>query len=130
MKHVVNILLLGMVLLGIAMMVDTPWGGGVALAPFVVWGGRFLLLIHRSVWAAIVFWAGIAYLSWQAATVLLISFLAVQTLKVVRQESVSRTSNSGRRKNRLKGDNEMQLSLDVSVRGGLGLGSGVGISDD
>lgn len=33
MKHVVNILLLGMVLLGIAMMADTPWGLGVALAP-------------------------------------------------------------------------------------------------
>ncbi len=32
MKHVVNILLLGMVLLGIAMMADTPWGLGVALA--------------------------------------------------------------------------------------------------
>ena len=33
MKHVVNILLLGMVLLGIAMMADTPWG----------LGGRWLL---------------------------------------------------------------------------------------
>lgn len=38
MRHVINILLLGMVLLGIAMMTDTPWGLGVALAPFVVWG--------------------------------------------------------------------------------------------
>lgn len=38
MKHVVNILLLGVVLLGVAMMADTPWGLGVALAPFAVWG--------------------------------------------------------------------------------------------
>ncbi len=38
MKHVVNILLLGMVLLGIAMMADTPWGLGVALAPLSAFG--------------------------------------------------------------------------------------------
>lgn len=40
MKHVVNILLLGVVLLGVAMMADTPWGLGVAwlLSPF---GGSF-----------------------------------------------------------------------------------------
>lgn len=56
MKHVVNILLLGMVLLGIAMMADTPWGLGVALAPFGVWGARFLFLVHKSLWAAVIFW--------------------------------------------------------------------------
>ncbi len=58
MKHVINILLLGMVLLGIAMMTDTPWGLGVALAPFAVWGARFLFFIHKSLWAAVVFWGG------------------------------------------------------------------------
>ncbi len=58
MKHVVNILLLGMVLLGIAMMADTPWGLGVALAPFGVWGARFLFLVHKSLWAAVIFWGG------------------------------------------------------------------------
>lgn len=42
MKHVVNIFLLGVVLLGIAMMADTSWGLAVALAPFAVWGARFL----------------------------------------------------------------------------------------
>uniref|UniRef100_UPI0036D960F1 permease n=1 Tax=Photorhabdus sp. RM322S TaxID=3342825 RepID=UPI0036D960F1 len=67
MKHVVNILLLGMVLLGIAMMADTPWGLGVALAPFAVWGTRFMFLIHRSLWAAVVFWGGVAYFQWQVA---------------------------------------------------------------
>lgn len=69
MKHVVNILLLGMVLLGIAMMADTPWGLGMALAPFGVWGARFLFLVHRSLWAAVIFWGGIAYFQWQVALV-------------------------------------------------------------
>lgn len=59
MKHVVNILLLGVVLLGVAMMADTPWGLGVALAPFAVWGARFLFFIHRSIWAAVIFWEGL-----------------------------------------------------------------------
>ncbi|ASK03631.1 permease [Salmonella enterica subsp. enterica serovar 4,[5],12:i:-] len=67
MKHVVNILLLGVVLLGVAMMADTPWGLGVALAPFAVWGARFLFFIHRSIWAAVIFWGGIAYFQWQVA---------------------------------------------------------------
>ncbi|WP_445286332.1 hypothetical protein [Xenorhabdus sp. NBAII XenSa04] len=56
-----------MVLLGIAMMADTPWGLGVALAPFAVWGSRFLFLIHRSLWAAVVFWGGVAYFQWYVA---------------------------------------------------------------
>lgn len=73
MKHVVNILLLCMVFLGIAMMVDTPWGLAVALAPFAVWGARFLFFIHRSFWATVIFWGGIAYFQWQVA-------LAVGTL--------------------------------------------------
>jgi hypothetical protein len=67
MKHVVNIFLLGVVLLGIAMMADTSWGLAVALAPFAVWGARFLFFIHRSLWAAVIFWGGIAYFQWQVA---------------------------------------------------------------
>ncbi|EAR6227611.1 permease [Salmonella enterica subsp. enterica serovar Kentucky] len=115
MKHVANVLLLGVVLLGIAMMTDTPWGLGVALAPFVVWGGRFLLLVHRSIWASIVFWAGVAYFSWQAALVVLLSFLAVQMVKVVRQEGVR-----GRKHRRKKDD--LHLYLDSRSTGGLGIG--------
>ncbi|ATW32888.1 permease [Candidatus Hamiltonella defensa] len=69
MKNVINILLLGMVIFGIAMMADTPWGMGVALAPFAVWGTRFLLLVHRSIWSSVIFWGGIAYFQWQVALV-------------------------------------------------------------
>lgn len=49
------------------MMADTPWGLAVALAPFAVWGARFLFFIHRSLWAAVIFWGGIAYFQWQVA---------------------------------------------------------------
>lgn len=117
MKHVVNILLLGVVLLGIAMMTDTPWGIGVALAPFAVWGGRFLVLVHRSIWASIVFWAGVAYFSWQAAFVVLLCFLAVQMVKVVRQERGSARGSKHRRKK-----DDLHLYLDSRSTGGLGIG--------
>ncbi|MEL4204778.1 MULTISPECIES: hypothetical protein [Gammaproteobacteria] len=117
MKHVINIFLLGIVLLGIAMMADTPWGLGVALAPFVVWCGQFLLLIHRSIWASIVFWAGVAYFSWQAALVVMLSFLVVQMVKVVRQEGGA----VGGRKHRAKKD-DLHLYLDSRSTGGLGIG--------
>ena len=69
----VNILLLGVVLLGIAMMADTFWGLAVALVPFAIWGARFLFFIHKSFWAAVIFWGGIAYFQWQVS-------LAVGTL--------------------------------------------------
>lgn len=129
MKHIVNILLLGMVLLGIAMMTDTPWGLGVALAPFAVWGGRFLLLIHRSIWASIIFWGGVAYFSWQASLVVLVSFILVQTFKADKSERVVKVCSRKRRKAKYN-DDEMHLSIDSSVRSGLGLGSGIGISDE
>ncbi|HGW1490616.1 TPA: permease [Escherichia coli] len=129
MKHVVNILLLGVVLLGIVMMTDTPWGIGVALAPFAVWVGRFLVLVHRSIWASIVFWAGVAYFSWQASLVVLVSFILVQTFKADKSERVGKV-RCRKRRNTKHNDDEMHLSIDSSVRSGLGLGSGIGISDE
>lgn len=128
MKHVVNILLLGMVLLGTAMMTDTLWGGAVALVPFVVWGWRFLLVVHRSVWASILFWAGIAYFSWQVALLFLVIFLVVRMVKAIRKEGGSEQVQKHRRgRNHRAKQDDLHLYLDSRSAGGLGIGT---IGDD
>lgn len=69
MKHVVNILLLGMVLLGIAMMADTPWGLGVALAPLRRLGCSFPISGSQKPLGCCYLLGGIAYFQWQVALV-------------------------------------------------------------
>ena len=114
MKHVVNILLLGMVLLGIAMMADTPWGLGVALAPFAVWGARFLFLVHRSLWAAVIFWGGIAYFQWQVALVVGALF-GQRALSVLRGQHIKRHHLPGAEKNKLVGFKIPMILTSASI---------------
>lgn len=117
MKHVVNILLLGMVLLGIAMMADTPWGLGVALAPFGVWGARFLFLVHKSLWAAVIFWGGIAYFQWQVALVVGALFGLTCFIRVAR--SAYKEAPPTRRRKQTGG---FQDSYDFDQRFHIGAG--------
>ncbi|MEQ1965613.1 permease [Xenorhabdus nematophila] len=118
MKHVINILLLGMVLLGIAMMADTPWGLGVALAPFAVWGARFLFFIHKSLWAAVVFWGGIAYFQWQVA--LAVGALFGMTWLVRSARSAYKEAPPTRRKKKNAGG--FQDSYDFEQKYHIGAG--------
>lgn len=71
MRHFANLGLLGLMLLGIAMAADTSWGWAVAALPLVVWGMSFLALVHKSLWAALVFWGAVAFVQWQVALVAL-----------------------------------------------------------
>ncbi|MEZ6813165.1 hypothetical protein ABVN74_01600 [Escherichia coli] len=114
MKHVVNILLLGMVLLGIAMMADTPWGLGVALAPFGVWGARFLFLVHKSLWAAVIFWGGIAYFQWQVALVVGALFGLTCFIRVARS-AYKEAPPTRRRKNKLVGFKIPMILTSASI---------------
>ncbi|MCL1088656.1 permease [Shewanella profunda] len=118
MKYVVNILLLGMVLLGIAMMTDTPWGLGVALAPFAVWGARFLFLVHRSLWAAVIFWGGIAYFQWQVALLVGALFGVTWFIRAARL-AYKEAPHTRRRKKRAGG---LQNSYDFDQRYHIGAG--------
>lgn len=77
MKYLMNIALLGMIFLGIAMAADTPWGFGVVLIPFVIWGTQLLVLVHKSIWSTVVFWGGIAYFQWQVTVVVGVVYLVV-----------------------------------------------------
>lgn len=88
MRHIVNILLLASVLLGIPMMADTPWGLAFVLGPFVVWGGGFLVLVHKSLWASLVLLGGIAYFQWQVALVMLVLIAVVRVIRKARSEGV------------------------------------------
>lgn len=121
MKHLINIILLGMVLLGIAMMADTPWGLGVALAPFAIWGARFLMLIHKSTWAAILFWGGIALLQWQVAAVMAVFFGAICMLRNLKQ-SLLKSKQGGRRVRSDSSAKQFQDSYDYDQRNHIGVG--------
>ena len=80
MKHAVNILLLASVLLGIPMMADTL-GDGFVLGPFVVWGAKFFVLVHKSLWASLVLLGGVAYFQWQVALAMLVLIAIVHAIK-------------------------------------------------
>jgi hypothetical protein len=122
MKNVVNILLLGMVLLGITMMADTPWGLGVALAPFAVWGARFLFLVHRSLWAAVIFWVGIAYFQWQVALLVGALFVLTWFIRAARL-AYKETLPTQRRKRHDDGfDGGFPDSYDYDQRYHIGVG--------
>ncbi|WFO14470.1 hypothetical protein MAY82_18985 (plasmid) [Edwardsiella ictaluri] len=69
-----NMLLAFMIPLGIVMMGDTRWGVIIMMIPVIFWGGRFLLFVHKSKWAAGLFWLGITYLQWQVAIGILCAF--------------------------------------------------------
>lgn len=63
MKHVVNIFGLFLLLLGFAMATVTAWGWALMSVPIVYWAMSFIVLVHRSHFSAIVFWAAIAYMN-------------------------------------------------------------------
>lgn len=81
MKHVLNLVGLFLLLLGFVMAADTPWGWAVAAVPVVYWLMGFLMLVHKSHLAALVFWGGVAYIQWQVALVAFVVFALVAGAK-------------------------------------------------
>ncbi|MDF5164311.1 hypothetical protein P3623_24440, partial [Vibrio parahaemolyticus] len=67
MKHVINVFGLFLLLLGFVMAADTAWGWALMSVPVMYWILGFMLLVHKSPFAAIVFWSAVAYIQWQVA---------------------------------------------------------------
>lgn len=67
MKHVLNIALMAIVVLGLAMLDATNWGYAVLAIPAVIWGKPVLNLLHKLPVLAAAFWFLVAVFAWQAA---------------------------------------------------------------
>lgn len=67
MKHVLNIALMAVVVLGLAMLEATNWGYAVLAIPAVIWGKPVLNLLHKLPVLAAAFWVLGAVFAWQAA---------------------------------------------------------------
>ncbi|HIF9208501.1 TPA: permease [Photobacterium damselae] len=110
MKHVINVLGLFLLLLGFVMAADTAWGWALMSVPIVYWAMSFLVLVHRSHFAAIVFWAALAYMNWQIAVVSISAYLVFSIVKavIVHQQTPISKRYSTKKKSRTLG-----LGLDM-----------------
>ena len=71
-RSILNLALFLMLLAGLPIASATPWGWLLLGVPLAVWGLTFLVFIHKSLWAALVFWAIVALFHWQLVVVGLI----------------------------------------------------------
>ncbi len=77
-RHLLNIFLLGMLLLGYAIVTNTGFGWVLMAVPTLVWGKPVLRLVHKNRWAAALFWTGLIWLKWQLALPLFLLYLALK----------------------------------------------------
>ncbi len=68
MKHVLNIALMAVVILGLAMLEATNWGYAVLAIPAVIWAKSVLNLLQTA-GSGCCFWILVAVFAWQAALV-------------------------------------------------------------
>jgi hypothetical protein len=82
MKHVLNIALMAVVILGLAMLEATNWGYAVLAIPAVIWAKSVLNLLHKlPVLALAAFWILVAVFAWQAALVGILFYGVLATPK-------------------------------------------------
>lgn len=81
MKHVLNIALMAVVILGLAMLEATNWGYAVLAIPAVIWAKSVLNLLHKLPVLAAAFWILVAVFAWQAALVGILFYGVLATLK-------------------------------------------------
>ncbi|ETS31961.1 hypothetical protein PTE_01717 [Photorhabdus khanii NC19] len=100
MKHVLNIALMAIVVLGLAMLEATNWGYAVLAIPAVVWIKPVLNLLHKQPVLAIVFWVLVAVFAWQAA---LAGILFYGVLATPKAQAPAKTNGKKSRKANLMG---------------------------
>ncbi|GAB1058726.1 MAG: hypothetical protein SAqBPW_08430 [Shewanella algae] len=81
MKHVLNIALMAVVVLGLAMLEATNWGYAVLAIPAVIWAKPVLNLLHKLPVLAAAFWILVAVIAWQAALVGILFYGVLATPK-------------------------------------------------
>ncbi|NVK74618.1 MAG: hypothetical protein HWE24_14160 [Oceanospirillaceae bacterium] len=96
MKHVLNIALMAIVVLGLAMLDATNWCYAVLAIPAVIWSKSVLNLLHKLPVLAAAFWILVAVFAWQAALVGAIFYGVLVALN----EPVQKQRKGGRRKSK------------------------------
>ncbi|WP_410406687.1 hypothetical protein [Escherichia coli] len=82
MKHVLNIALMAVVILGLAMLEATNWGYAVLAIPAVIWAKSVLNLLHKLPVLAAAFWILVAVFAWQAALVVTNGAIVIHTQRL------------------------------------------------
>ena len=96
MKHVIiSIIGLFLFLLGLPMAADTAWGWVLMAVPVIYWILMFMILIHKSLFAAIVFWSAVAYIQWQVALVAIIAFILFVGIRSVYRDHAAYSAYYG-----------------------------------
>lgn len=90
MKHVINVFGLFLLLLGFVMAADTAWGWALMSVPVMYWILGFMLLVHKSPFAAIVFWSAVAYIQWQVALAAMMAFILFVGMRAVYSGGVNK----------------------------------------
>ncbi|MDI5800566.1 hypothetical protein MJM79_22775, partial [Salmonella enterica subsp. enterica serovar Cerro] len=76
-NDLVNIVLLGVLLLGLMLAQDSGWGFLLAGLPLVIWCFKAFAFIQRRWWLAVPFWCALTYLCWQMSLALWAGYLFV-----------------------------------------------------
>ncbi|EAA3994195.1 hypothetical protein NDN17_19010 [Shewanella algae] len=76
-NDLVNIVLLGVLLLGLMLAQDSGWGFLLAGLPLAIWCFKAFVFIQRRWWLAIPFWCALTYLCWQMSLALWAGYLFV-----------------------------------------------------
>lgn len=116
MKHVINVFGLFLLLLGFVMAADTAWGWALMSVPIVYWAMSFLMLVHKSHLAALVFWGGVAYIQWQVALVAFVVFILIAVARATYVDwHLLKTSRvyTTKKTNRATDENFYGLSEDI-----------------
>ncbi|MCV3265090.1 hypothetical protein OGZ01_31440 (plasmid) [Vibrio harveyi] len=116
MKHVINIIGLFLLLLGFVMAADTAWGWALMSVPVMYWTLGFVLLVHKSPFAAIVFWSAVAYIQWQVALVAMMAFILFVGMRAVYSGGVNKIG-TGRCAKKKRHQSRYRFANDVLHKG-------------
>ncbi len=95
MKHVIiSIIGLFLFLLGL-FMAASIWGWVLMAVPVIYWILMFMILIHKSLFAAIVFWSAVAYIQWQVALVAVMAFILFVGIRSVYRDHAAYSAYYG-----------------------------------
>ncbi|MCV5334743.1 permease, partial [Escherichia coli] len=72
------------------MAADTAWGWALMSVPVMYWTLGFVLLVHKSPFAAIVFWSAVAYIQCQVALVAMMAFILFVGMRAVYSGGVNK----------------------------------------
>ncbi|EAA8480450.1 hypothetical protein S406_19820 [Salmonella enterica] len=118
-NDLVNIVLLGVLLLGLMLAQDSGWGFLLAGLPLVIWCFKAFAFIQRRWWLAVPFWCALTYLCWQMSLALWAGYLFVAFVRNMMK--LNKTYPIPSRHKRMKLDSSVFMdSFDYDYRNHIG----------